>query len=92
MEVNVVKKTPPAPVPEGHRYCFSCETLKTIDQFGKHRRSRDGYYSLCRPCARASTARSRELRQLVRETADRIQSSAATRPAIALQEIAVALP
>lgn len=85
-------KRTPMPVPEGHRYCFPCQTLKTLDHFGKHRRSRDGHYSLCRPCARVSSARSRKLQEHLRETLARIPSKATARPAVALQEIAVEIP
>lgn len=91
MEVTVAKK-PPVPVPEGHRYCFSCEKLMTLDHYGKHRRKRHGRASRCRLCARASSARSRGLQAMVRETAERLQTTASRPPAIALQEIAVALP
>ena len=40
-------------VPDGHRFCPDCKTVKPIDEFPRNRGDRSGYHSYCKPCHNA---------------------------------------
>lgn len=37
-------------VPQGMKYCPRCETIKSVDEFGRNQGSRSGVAHYCRPC------------------------------------------
>jgi len=45
-----MRKNPPVAVPPGHRYCFTCSTLKALPEFYRNRRTRDGHCANCKDC------------------------------------------
>ena len=40
----------PPDIPEGHKFCRTCQTIKPISEFGIRRAARDGLMSACRSC------------------------------------------
>ena len=49
------KKTPPVPVPAGHKYCFKCKTVKPIKAFNRDKSRRDGRRDKCSVCDNAAS-------------------------------------
>lgn len=47
-------------VPEGHKWCPDCETVKHIDEFVRSRGHVSGLHSYCRPCHNARGKASKE--------------------------------
>jgi hypothetical protein len=47
-------------LPEGHRYCPDCDTVKPIDDFPRNRSDSTGFASYCKPC---HNTRGRETKQ-----------------------------
>ena len=45
------------PIPEGQKYCFGCNTLKTLEEFHRHRNRKDGRATQCILCCRARHVR-----------------------------------
>jgi len=48
----------PTDIPDGQRYCPSCEQVLAIGDFVRNRRTKSGLGSYCRPCQRAKVAES----------------------------------
>lgn len=46
-----------AEVPEGHKWCPGCERARPLNEWGRNRRSRDGFNSYCKECWNARSAR-----------------------------------
>lgn len=46
-------------VQSGDKYCFRCKSVKTTGEFYRHRNSRDGLSTQCKPCVTATQAQSR---------------------------------
>lgn len=45
-------KTPrPRDVPEGHKYCCSCQQMKPFSEWSRNSRSSDGWQTRCKACA-----------------------------------------
>jgi hypothetical protein len=40
----------PREVPDGHRYCPDCETIKPLAEFPRNRAKRSGHERYCKPC------------------------------------------
>lgn len=55
------RKQPPVPVPDGSRYCWSCQTVHPRASFTIDRRAADGLKADCRRCD--ATARARRKRE-----------------------------
>ena len=47
-------------VPDGHKWCPECGTVKPLAEFPTSKRSPSGYLSYCKPCHNAICNRSRE--------------------------------
>lgn len=46
-------------VPEDHKWCPNCDTVKSLDEFPRNKREPSGYMSYCRPCFAEATYKSR---------------------------------
>ena len=42
-------------VPDGHKWCPDCGGVKSLAEFPRNRRSRNGYMTYCKPCHNART-------------------------------------
>lgn len=51
---------PPRAVPDGHRFCADCGTVKPVADFPRNRSDSSGYASYCKPC---HNLRTRETKQ-----------------------------
>ncbi|WP_433188963.1 endonuclease VII domain-containing protein [Actinoallomurus sp. CA-150999] len=62
--------------PEGHKWCPGCEKVRPLEEWGRNRRSRDGYNSYCRECKNARSARDylKKTHQLTPEDVQRLIS------------------
>lgn len=57
------RKVPPVHVPEGHKFCFRCETVLPRLSFSRDARNWDGRRCDCRTCdSRAAAARDQRRR------------------------------
>lgn len=45
-------KSIPVPVPLGHKYCFTCQTVQPRTHFHKRSGSDDGLTTVCKSCRR----------------------------------------
>ncbi len=45
-----VRKAPPKNAPEGMKWCPDCGTVKSVDEFPRHRSARLGRAAYCKPC------------------------------------------
>jgi hypothetical protein len=53
-------KQPAEPVPDGFKFCPSCETVLALDSFVRNRSTSTGYGSYCRACQNAKATASRD--------------------------------
>lgn len=53
--VVVPRRKYPDGVPDGHKYCFTCEKVKLVDGFSKCARHSSGYQVMCKECRQAIT-------------------------------------
>ncbi|MEV6346349.1 endonuclease VII domain-containing protein [Actinoplanes sp. NPDC051851] len=44
------RRQSPVPVPDGSKWCPSCEEIKPLAEFTRTKAKRDGYHSYCLPC------------------------------------------
>ncbi|MEV5749276.1 endonuclease VII domain-containing protein [Actinoallomurus sp. NPDC052308] len=58
--------------PEGHKWCPGCKRVRPLNEWGRNKRSRDGYNSYCRECKNARSARD-YLRKTHRLTPESVQ-------------------
>lgn len=85
-----MSRKPPVPVPPGHRYCFTCATLKAHSEFHRDRAARDGRCSNCKDCTRIMHRRGAAAK---RELAPMIARMLAPRPVtLPLPEVDLSVP
>ena len=48
-----------ATIPEGMKLCTKCGEVKSLDDFGLHRKHKDGKQRWCKACINAATSRSK---------------------------------
>lgn len=68
-----MSKTPPIPVPAGHKFCFGCSAALPLDAFHRRKGRADGRSAPCKACVKAAQPRYRQMGQLFAETMDRMQ-------------------
>jgi hypothetical protein len=54
------KVVPPRVLPDGHRFCPDCDSVKPLTEFPRNRSDSTGYANYCKPC---HNARGKEVKQ-----------------------------
>jgi hypothetical protein len=52
-------RVPPVAIAAGHKYCFECNSLKPVSEFGIESAKPDGLRHICKCCDRARAKRYR---------------------------------
>ncbi|GGD61785.1 hypothetical protein [Croceicoccus mobilis] len=60
-------KTPPVPVPAGHKFCFGCSSLLPIDDFPRRRADSDLRTSRCSACQQTARDDRKHAKRIERE-------------------------
>lgn len=68
----LLHRNPPVLVPPGHRFCFTCWTLKAHAEFHRDRNARDGHCANCKACGREMRRRGRAVKRVIEETYQRL--------------------